>query len=343
MPEKLRWGLLSTARINRALIPPIRQSARSELIAVASRDQARAENYARTWDIPRAYGSYQALLEDPDIDVVYISLPNKMHGEWTIRAAQADKHVLCEKPLVPTLEELDDVEATACQHHVTVFEAFMYSARSSPAHPKLVQLLPIPRAGKQHSPISRTCRRLTVGCRRLPQQHGHYPGRCTASGGLGAPDHRRDWRRGHAHRADAFQQCAGRTDLLQFPYAFPTGDRHRRRGCIPDHPRTVETWQRWPPHQDLGAASKRRDQGTGDTPSGSLFVRGPGHGGLRARRSRAGRPAAAQSGLPSQRAGPLSLSTYRSAGRAPELHPTICGRWYRVTRTQTSALFLVLS
>jgi len=126
MPEKLRWGLLSTARINRSLIPPIRQSARSELIAVASRDQARAENYARTWDIPRAYGSYQALLEDPDIDVVYISLPNKMHGEWTIRAAQADKHVLCEKPLVPTLEELDDVEATACQHHVTVFEAFMY-------------------------------------------------------------------------------------------------------------------------------------------------------------------------------------------------------------------------
>jgi predicted dehydrogenase len=85
----LRWGLLGTARINRALMPAIRAAARSQLVGVASRDLARAEAYAREWEIPRAFGSYEALLADPDIDVVYIPLPNHLHVEWTIASARS--------------------------------------------------------------------------------------------------------------------------------------------------------------------------------------------------------------------------------------------------------------
>src|SRR5260221_8681812 len=96
---RLRWGLLSTARINRSLIPAIRGSSRGELAAVASRTLARARAYAGEWQIPRAFGSYEALLADPGIDVVYIPLPNHLHVEWTVRALDAGKHVLCEKPL----------------------------------------------------------------------------------------------------------------------------------------------------------------------------------------------------------------------------------------------------
>src|SRR6476646_10477091 len=91
----LRWGLLSTARINRALIPAIRAGARSELVAVASREADRATEYARQWDIPQAFGSYEAMLADPSINVIYISLPNHLHVEWTIKAVLAGKHVLC--------------------------------------------------------------------------------------------------------------------------------------------------------------------------------------------------------------------------------------------------------
>ena len=122
----LRWGLLSTARINRRLIPAIRATARAELLAVASRDKARAETYAAEWGIPRAHGSYEALLADPEIDVVYISLPNSLHARWTIRAAQAGKHVLCEKPLALSLDECDRIIAAAESAGVIVAEATMY-------------------------------------------------------------------------------------------------------------------------------------------------------------------------------------------------------------------------
>jgi len=122
----LRWGLLGTARINRALIAPLRASARNELVAVASRALERAEAYAREWSIPRALGSYEAMLADPDVDVVYIPLPNGLHAEWTIKAAQAGKHVLCEKPLAATPGEVDAMAAAAQQAGVVVAEAFMY-------------------------------------------------------------------------------------------------------------------------------------------------------------------------------------------------------------------------
>jgi xylose dehydrogenase (NAD/NADP) len=122
----LGWGLLSTARINRRLIPAIRAAERAELRAVASRSQARAQAYAAEWDIPRAHGSYEALLADPDIDVIYIPLPNSLHAEWTVRAARAGKHVLCEKPLALSPSECDQIIAAAEAADVVVAEAVMY-------------------------------------------------------------------------------------------------------------------------------------------------------------------------------------------------------------------------
>jgi predicted dehydrogenase len=124
--RSLRWGLLSTARINRALIPPLRASARNELIAVASRELETAKAYAAEWSIPRAYGSYDELLADPEIDVIYTPLPNSLHTEWTIKATQAGKHVLCEKPLALSTDEVDAMDAAAKQAGVVVAEAFMY-------------------------------------------------------------------------------------------------------------------------------------------------------------------------------------------------------------------------
>jgi xylose dehydrogenase (NAD/NADP) len=124
--SRLRWGLLSTARINRLVIPAIRASARSELTAVASRTPARAETYAAEWSIPRALGSYDALAGDPDIDVIYIALPNSLHVEWTIRCLEQGKHVLCEKPLALSVEDVDRVEAAATRAGRVAAEAFMY-------------------------------------------------------------------------------------------------------------------------------------------------------------------------------------------------------------------------
>jgi xylose dehydrogenase (NAD/NADP) len=122
----LNWGLLSTARINRALIPALRASKRNQLVGVASRSKDKAVSYARQWDIPRAFGSYEALLADPGINVVYISLPNSLHAEWTVNAMRAGKHVLCEKPLALTLEEVDEISKASAETGKVVAEAFMY-------------------------------------------------------------------------------------------------------------------------------------------------------------------------------------------------------------------------
>ena len=122
----LAWGILGTARINRALIPPIRASARNRLAAVASRTPERADLYAREWGIERSYGSYEALLADPEIDVVFVPLPNALHAPWAIRAVEAGKHVLCEKPLATSVEDVRAIEAAARTHRRIVAEAFMY-------------------------------------------------------------------------------------------------------------------------------------------------------------------------------------------------------------------------
>jgi len=143
MSNKVRWGLLSTANINKALIGPLQQSARSELVAVASRDESKAKEYAETYNIPKAHGSYEALLADPEIDAIYISLPNLLHREWSVKAAEAGKHVLCEKPLVTTLADFDQILAAAETHQVVIFEAFMYLH-----HPQTRQALTLVREGR---------------------------------------------------------------------------------------------------------------------------------------------------------------------------------------------------
>jgi xylose dehydrogenase (NAD/NADP) len=122
----IRWGLLSTANINRRLIPAIRAAARGDLIAVASRDKAKAESYAAEWSIPKAFGDYQAMLDSGQIDAVYISLPNHLHAEWSIRAMQAGIHVLCEKPFALSLVEIDRMIAASRQTGCVLAEAFMY-------------------------------------------------------------------------------------------------------------------------------------------------------------------------------------------------------------------------
>ncbi len=126
MERQLNWGLLSTAKINQALIKPLNASKRTRLLAVASRSQSSADAYAREWKIPRAHGSYEALLADPEIDVIYNSLPNNLHAEWTIKALRAGKHVLCEKPLALTLAEVDEMTAVAKETGKVLAEAFMY-------------------------------------------------------------------------------------------------------------------------------------------------------------------------------------------------------------------------
>jgi xylose dehydrogenase (NAD/NADP) len=139
---KLRWGILGVARINRALVPPLQAAERHELVAIASRDAGRAAEAAKQWQIPRAYGSYEDLLADRDIDVVYIPLPNGLHATWTIRAAEAGKHVLCEKPLALTVDEVDRVQDAARRAGVVVAEAFMYRH-----HPQTLRVRELVAAG----------------------------------------------------------------------------------------------------------------------------------------------------------------------------------------------------
>ena len=98
--DRLRWGVLSTANIGRAAVNPAIQASRNGVLnAVASRDRDRAEAFAREHGIPRSHGSYEALIEDPEIDALYVPLPNSMHRDWVIHALRAGKHVLCEKPI----------------------------------------------------------------------------------------------------------------------------------------------------------------------------------------------------------------------------------------------------
>jgi predicted dehydrogenase len=139
MSEPVRWGIISTAHINRLVIPPAHASASVELIAVASREQQRAEEYARSWGIERAYGSYEALLEDPDVEAVYISLPNTLHCEWSIRSVEAGKHVLCEKPMSRDPAEVEEAFDAAERADRFLSEAFMW--RHNPQTKRLTQLI----------------------------------------------------------------------------------------------------------------------------------------------------------------------------------------------------------
>jgi predicted dehydrogenase len=135
----VNWGILSTARINGLFLAGARQSPDVKIVAVASRDAARAESYAREQRIERAHGSYEALLEDTDVEAVYISLPNSMHVEWAVRALEAGKHVLCEKPLSRRTKDVQLAFDTAERHQRLLMEAFMY--RHNPQTLRLVDLV----------------------------------------------------------------------------------------------------------------------------------------------------------------------------------------------------------
>jgi len=125
--DKVRWGVLSTARIaTEKVIPGIRRSTTGEVVAIASRDAARARASADALGIPRIHGSYEALLADPGVDAIYIPLPNHLHAEWSIRALEAGKHVLCEKPLALSAADADRMAHAASSSGRLLMEAFMY-------------------------------------------------------------------------------------------------------------------------------------------------------------------------------------------------------------------------
>ena len=139
MAHAVKWAIMSTANINRKVIPGAHASPKVELVAVASRGQARADEYAKTWEIQRAYGSYDALLADPAVEAVYISLPNSMHCEWAIKALEAGKHVLCEKPLSRHASEVEAAFDIAQGTGRLLSEAFMY--RHNPQTKRAKQLV----------------------------------------------------------------------------------------------------------------------------------------------------------------------------------------------------------
>ncbi len=138
----VKWGILSTADINRKLLAGAAESDDVDVVAVGSRDLQRAEEFARTWNIPRAYGTYEELLADPDIEAVYIPLPNTMHSEWSIKAMEAGKHVLCEKPFSRHIEDVERAFDAADATGMHLSEAFMYRH-----HPQTARLAEIVASG----------------------------------------------------------------------------------------------------------------------------------------------------------------------------------------------------
>jgi xylose dehydrogenase (NAD/NADP) len=142
--SKLRWGILGCAQIaTNNIIPAIRESELGEVVAIASRDESKAKQTAEALGIPRAYGSYEALLADSSVDAVYIPLPNHMHYEWTIRAAEAKKHILCEKPLSLNEREAAQMVEACEKNGVKLAEAFMYRY-----HPRYDRIKEIIRSGE---------------------------------------------------------------------------------------------------------------------------------------------------------------------------------------------------
>lgn len=140
MSKKLKWGIMGCAGIaKRAVIPGLHLSALNEVAAIASRDGDKAKQTAEELQIPTTYDSYEALLEDSSIDVIYIPLPNHLHKEWTIRAAEAGKHILCEKPLALTEREATEMVEAADKAGVLLSEAFMY--RYHPRYQKIKDLI----------------------------------------------------------------------------------------------------------------------------------------------------------------------------------------------------------
>ncbi|WP_353048222.1 Gfo/Idh/MocA family oxidoreductase [Planococcus sp. ISL-110] len=137
--EKIRWGVLSTARIGRTqVIPAIGRADNAEIVAIASRT-SKVHAAAQELKIPKAYESYEELLDDPEVDAVYIPLPNHLHKEWVIRSAQKGKHVLCEKPFALSEVETEEMIAACLEHGVKFMEAFMYQLH--PQHARVKEIV----------------------------------------------------------------------------------------------------------------------------------------------------------------------------------------------------------
>jgi predicted dehydrogenase len=150
MPKKLRWGILSTAAIGlKKVIPAMQRGQYTSVVAIASRDLAKAREAATALGIPTAYGSYEDLLADPNIDAIYNPLPNQLHVPWTMKAAEAGKHVLCEKPLSLTVAEAESLLAIRSRAGVKIGEAFMI--RSYPQWLRIRELLSEGRVGELRS------------------------------------------------------------------------------------------------------------------------------------------------------------------------------------------------
>jgi predicted dehydrogenase len=150
MSTKVRWGVLSTAAIGiKKVIPAMQQGEWTHVTAIASRDRARAEESARSLGIEKVYGSYEDLLADPEIDVIYNPLPNHLHVPWTIKAAEAGKHVLCEKPLSLTVAEARTLLDVQARTGVKIGEAFM--VRTHPQWLRTRELIASGRIGSLRS------------------------------------------------------------------------------------------------------------------------------------------------------------------------------------------------
>jgi predicted dehydrogenase len=150
MFKKLRWGVLSTADIGvKKVIPAMQQGKYSTVDAIASRDLSKAQQAATALGVPKAYGSYEELLADPDIDAIYNPLPNQLHVPWTAKAAEAGKHVLCEKPFSMTVAEAESLVELRRRTGVKIGEAFMI--RSFPQWLRLRELLDLGRIGELRS------------------------------------------------------------------------------------------------------------------------------------------------------------------------------------------------
>lgn len=146
MSDKLRWGILGTARIIRKSVPALQETKNGEVVGIASRTEEKALEYADMHGIPQAFGSYEALLASPDIDAVYIPLPNALHLEWILKSLDAGKHVLCEKPLAMSAAECEEIAGKAEATGLKVLEGFMY--RFHPRFEKLQELLAAGAVGK---------------------------------------------------------------------------------------------------------------------------------------------------------------------------------------------------
>ena len=142
--QKLRWGVLGVAGIAmKKVIPAMQSGSLTEVVAIASRDRGKADAAAKALGIPRAYGSYEALIADPDVEAVYIPLPNHLHVEWTTRAAEAGKHVLCEKPIALNASEARTLLEVRDRTGRTIQEAFMVRT-----HPQWLKAQEIVRSGR---------------------------------------------------------------------------------------------------------------------------------------------------------------------------------------------------